>query len=741
MSTNRSALRRRNGRLQACDPCRGRKVACDHSQPVCLRCRKRGQLQDCVYTITDGLDRLPRAASQNNLERVEEVSPQLSSITAAAIPSTRPTSVTRSRMIGVTRPTRPSSSLRSVSSFSNPTPSGTDNTSLRPVNTPRGPGYLGFTSHSAVYQETSHSLSRLQGTHTVHGSPAATIGQGSSSRTNPTLTPETRQTCRTVLQNLTILKNLKLPPSRGSNVRDGWSILLANRIHQYLLNYLEEDSDDGDAKLDRLGWMLCENTSRPLDEDAACFEEWMAKYTGTNLRWESIGLLFTLSDQIPQSQGPITDGARHEHRRSPSRRFALRHIDLCIGLSRTFTDGSLLLLHVCHRRSILKSMADGDASLSCWTAHAETVALLTFMGLHVEQDTSSYVPTFTSELRRRLCAHIFNIDKVAVSFQGRPPLLCYRYMSIPMPLDIPEEDFLGDAEAFKKAVIEVDEDGWSSTGTLSATTLTRARTMIACIWDELIDVALSIKKSANIETVLAIKAKAHNILNDIPQSIQYRDEYINDYSIHFEIVYACLIVRVEYLQNILIAERLLHLQGGHTDDGELLLTSFEMVGLTLKVWIHKDRFAEAIEDFEWLVMNYAAPGGGILSMELLRPTFSGPHHPRNPNLTRSAIIQRLSLLVAFLGWVGPDAAHADLCVNCQNVIQHVLDHTLNNGGAQAMPQDAAQTHQQQQAVNDATMGEFMDGEGFNFGLDLLDTFSWLRTDDLWMAGGQETATE
>lgn len=62
-----------------------------------------------------------------------------------------------------------------------------------------------------------------------------------------------------------------------------------------------------------------------------------------------------------------------------------------------------------------------------------------------------------------------------------------------------------------------------------------------------------------------------------------------------------MIVRVEYLQNILIAERLLHLQGGHTDDGELLLTSFEMVGLTLKVWTHKDRFAEAIEDFEWLV--------------------------------------------------------------------------------------------------------------------------------------------
>lgn len=366
MNMYRSAPRRRNGRLQACEPCRGRKVACDHSQPVCLRCRKRGQLQDCVYTITDGVDRLPRAASQNVLDRVEEISPQLSSITAASVPSARPTSVARSprsRMIRVTRPTRPSSSLRSVSSLSNPTPSSTNNASIRPLNTPRGTGYLGFTSHSAVYQETSHSLSRLQGTHTVHDSPAATIAQRSSGRANPTLTPETRQTCRTVLQNLAVLKNLKLPPSRGSNVRDGWSILLANRIHQYLLNYLREDSDDGDDKLDRLGWMLCENTSRPLDEDAACFEEWMAKYTGTNLRWESIGLLFTLSDQIPQPQGSTTDGARHEHRRGPSRRFALRQIDLCIGLSRTFTDGSLLLLQVCHRRSILKSMADGDACM------------------------------------------------------------------------------------------------------------------------------------------------------------------------------------------------------------------------------------------------------------------------------------------------------------------------------------------------------------------------------------------
>ncbi|KAI1039662.1 hypothetical protein LB505_008338 [Fusarium chuoi] len=32
---------RRNGKKQACEPCRRRKVACDHGYPICRRCRKR----------------------------------------------------------------------------------------------------------------------------------------------------------------------------------------------------------------------------------------------------------------------------------------------------------------------------------------------------------------------------------------------------------------------------------------------------------------------------------------------------------------------------------------------------------------------------------------------------------------------------------------------------------------------------------------------------------------------------
>jgi hypothetical protein len=112
-------------------------------------------------------------------------------------------------------------------------------------------------------------------------------------------------------------------------------------------------------------------------------------------------------------------------------------------------------------------------------------------------------------------------------------------------------------------------------------------------------------------------------------------------------------------------------------------------------------------------MQHGAPAGGVLCLELLRPTFSGTH-PQEPKLSRSSIIQQLTLLVGFLDWVPATAANGRLCLNCKNVIRRVLDHTLN-----APPQQPA--------------GLGVDGMDWSFEaqpefqFDLLDTFDWVRT--------------
>lgn len=113
------------------------------------------------------------------------------------------------------------------------------------------------------------------------------------------------------------------------------------------------------------------------------------------------------------------------------------------------------------------------------------------------------------------------------------------------------------------------------------------------------------------------------------------------------------------------------------------------------------------------VMGFGAPAGGVLCNELLRPT-----HQYDPSsgITRSSIIQQLSLLVGFLDWVKPSSANGDLCNSCKTVTQHVLDHALNAPGSTTDTTVDSLDLDISSNVNDF----------FNF--ELLDTFDWLRSD-------------
>lgn len=102
-----------------------------------------------------------------------------------------------------------------------------------------------------------------------------------------------------------------------------------------------------------------------------------------------------------------------------------------------------------------------------------------------------------------------------------------------------------------------------------------------------------------------IKERARATSSNFPSGLAYRPEDVDDTTIDSEVLYLRIIVQLDYLQNIFFAERLL-LRYGHMDDGDLLATSYEMVCLTLKLWIHKDRFSTKSmrRNYEWLVRKH-----------------------------------------------------------------------------------------------------------------------------------------
>lgn len=102
-----------------------------------------------------------------------------------------------------------------------------------------------------------------------------------------------------------------------------------------------------------------------------------------------------------------------------------------------------------------------------------------------------------------------------------------------------------------------------------------------------------------------IKARQVAMMREFPRCLQYDPDDYTTWHTEIEAIYIRLSIRLEYLQNLFFIERLL-LRTGQVDEGDLLVTSFALVSLTLKIWTYKDRFSRYAmrRNFEWLVSYY-----------------------------------------------------------------------------------------------------------------------------------------
>lgn len=178
----------RNGRLQACEPCRKRKLACDHMIPVCSRCQKREQTSDCVYLSAPPTNNLrgigarsrTRLSSQlcgdqslGSLDHSLDATPQVQSIPSPSIlvhdqvegsmngqqGEDAPSIQLRPWADGLNRTTLPDQTLcqteRHSSTITQNEPAASDVSMLFSDRC----GFLGSTSFSSIFWENQDNLS------------------------------------------------------------------------------------------------------------------------------------------------------------------------------------------------------------------------------------------------------------------------------------------------------------------------------------------------------------------------------------------------------------------------------------------------------------------------------------------------------------------------------------------------------------------------------------------------------
>ncbi|KAI0835038.1 hypothetical protein F5Y06DRAFT_142892 [Hypoxylon sp. FL0890] len=674
---NSPDFRRSNGRIPACEPCKKRKVACDHLRPICTRCITRGHDDACIYLDHES----PRPTRTRRPRRP----PPADAVVSPALSATVFRASTGSSQATSPDPTAPVSA-----------------------------GYLGFTSFSAVFQEAGIST----------GNVSSALPPADADSPGPYLNPghpistRIRETCLTLLQRVPERARAIHLFRKRAGPLEGWIRFVAERLLESLFetfgHYLGRTRKP--SHLETLARQLCANTIAPFSDDEPDPGRWMAQFSGHKMRWESIGILLCFWDEDSPASKADVDGWVSVDRES---------LDLCVELCKRLSRGNSLMLYLTYRLMVAESLFSGDASLATWRLHGEVVSLLTFLGFHAEENNSGseYQPNFSSEIKRKLCAIVYIFDIVYVSFTGRPPLLNNNYLITPLPLDLQDEDLALDQVSLRAKADRLDARGWNKEDGVYCTTVIRAWGMLASIREEVFHIALGKGKSAGsvtIQTFAQLKKRELDTVSHFPTSLQHSlDDLVNS-RLDIIVLYSRLVLHLEHLQNLFFIERLL-LRHGQTDDGDLLAVSFEMVTYTLYFWTHLDRLLAVRRDCEWLVMSYAAPAAGILCMELLKPRPDIAEKKKKKNATsRSKIVQKLSLLVGYLDWVGPSGPNGELCQTCKVTIEHVLDQAININ-------DAPSTNDKS-APFSALNSPFEVPAELSFNFDLLDTFEWLRSE-------------
>ncbi|EGR51322.1 N-terminal binuclear Zn cluster-containing protein [Trichoderma reesei QM6a] len=694
--------RRRNGRPQACEPCRRRKVACDHRLPICSRCIRKSTPQSCRYLIQGQLVTPALRRSAGKGQSAEVLGERR---TAAAREPT--VLVGQSQQLLQQGLSQQSSAAAQASVGS----STLDNISPQDENV----GYLGATSFPEFFRETQKRLDHVVGAEPVRdGGKQPSETSSGPARMAPDATAF--EVALSVLRTIPTKEAAHFLLRRNVNPNDGWCRLALDRLHASLWSALGHflDGQRTNGNMSQLALLLFQNSSKPLREDFVDPGEWFEAFSGENFRWEGIGLLFafwtfgaaSLSDNGTVEQRKWLG---HYNRRNLMQVYQ-NAVVKCVDLCRLSSCNNTMMVYLLHMHGLTASLITGDTGAEFWRYHAESVALATFLGLHTPQSSSPAPETSISvQVKRRVFCAIFNVDMVVSTLTGRPPLLSSKLCSTPLPLDVSDESLLN----AKARPHRLDEKGWNMEGKNHAATFLRACYIIAQIRSEILEIVLQAPHVTTTHKYDDLRRRELEAYSQFPIGLKFSSDDFSNPAVDPPTLYMRLLTRLEHLSNLFFIERLSY-KGDNFYSPEMLEISLETITLTLSFWTQQNRLEGLQGDYEWLVMLHAAPAGGILCMELLKQPH-GNESATVPTITKSIIIKQLSLLVGFLEWIGPAAPGAHLCNSIKMVVERVMEQALN-------PPPKSITQEEFDSTWDVRLPEDM--YEFNFGL--LDTFDWLR---------------
>ncbi|TVY34147.1 hypothetical protein LSUB1_G006396 [Lachnellula subtilissima] len=680
--------RRRNGKQQACEPCRKAKIACDHSLPTCDRCRRRKVTEKCVY----------HAAPMTKTGSGQATYPSRIEIGKSHRQQPLPT------------PSPPATVSIASPKVSTTLLAQTPKESRSPANS--GPfiksgGFFGPTNFSAVFLENRDNLvsgneemqisndseDPLPPSESLQSQTFLMLATGSSANCSPRVElgvkvlrslPD-KSTCNFLLE----WYSEKCHSCVGYN-----HVIMscAKSVWQTYDPFLAEPTP---KNMQHVSATLCENSRKILEEPTGSenlYSRWLDSFCGSNMRWETVGLVFCALTQATLSlQERDAFFCTQTGNRKDRKTFAVEMKDCvqaCITLSNWMDLINLPMVSLLSRNLVLQTVISGDTSkpfeFDCMEATRRSGERVNCTGAPQTGDYGT-AHHFLTEMKKRVFTSIFNFDKSTSVLTGRPPALSYRYTRFKFPLDLSDEVTMAGGDELIAAISKLDKDGWNTDGEIYTSTLNRVHGIDSVILDETLELSLGDPADCTEERTTYLMQKLQNSFDSLPSHIHFSYAEPPTGKRSDSLFWKVLCIRLSYLDHRLLLERIAY-KHGWLDGQSMVDCATELLELTVLIWVQRDRFVVHEHDFDWMLMVWGVPSSGVLCVELLKQLKNpGAPHPR---FKRSEIFQNLSLLIGFLDWVRPTAGNYQLCTRMKLIIKRILDQILDPSPPSASVQQA-----------------------------------------------------
>jgi chromatin structure-remodeling complex subunit RSC3/30 len=111
------------------------------------------------------------------------------------------------------------------------------------------------------------------------------------------------------------------------------------------------------------------------------------------------------------------------------------------------------------------------------------------LGLHQPLRTEE-IPLFLLEMRKRLMAETYILDKCLSTFLGRPPRICRRFCAFELPLDLNTDTLMGGSQIQQYALQKLDDEGWNTEGRVTVVVAQRWIVLMTFVQEDILELSL-----------------------------------------------------------------------------------------------------------------------------------------------------------------------------------------------------------------------------------------------------------